>query len=164
MTPRRAFTLVELLLVAGIIGIFAGLVIPRFADTSRPPADPIARLLETDLRRARTEAMALGKPIVAVASQDGGSWWLSHATSPAKPIAGTERRFGSGGLAPMKGAKLTVKSDDGALEDGSRVFAHFDTLGSRDEGEPTLELRDRDGDRIASWTIPAGRTRFDVAR
>ena len=51
-----------------------------------------------------------------------------------------------------------------ALEDGSRVFAHFDTLGSRDEGEPTLELRDRDGDRIASWTIPAGRTRFDVAR
>lgn len=160
MRQRRAFTIVELLLVAGIIGIFAGLVIPRFADASRPPADPVARLLEADLRRARTEAMALGKPVVAVASQDGASWWLASAASPAQPLAGTERRFGSGGLAPMKGAKLTVKSDDGAREDGSRIFAHFDTLGSRDEGEPVLELRDARGEPIERWTLSAGRARL----
>jgi len=163
MTRRSGFTLIELMIVVAIVGIFAGIVIPRFADASRPLPEPVAQLLEADLRRARTEAMALGAPVVAVASTDGAAWWLAPSAEPTTPIAGTERRFGSGGLAPMKGATLLVKGDGESHDDrgvAHRVFAEFDSLGSRDEGVPCLELRSRDGERIAAWTLPAGRTRL----
>jgi len=155
---RRGFTLIEALLVAGIIGIFATLVLPGLAGGSQPPADPVRTMLEADLRRARTEAMMRGEPVVAVARPDGSSWWLGLARSPEVAIDGTRRAFGHGGLASMKGASLLVKDEADAT--GPRVFATFDALGSRDEGVPTLELRDRSGRAVESWTLPAGRTRL----
>ena len=63
----------------------------------------------------------------------------------------------------MKGATLVIKGGE-ATDERFRVFAEFDTLGSRDEGVPSFELRDRDGTRIESWTLPAGRTRLAESR
>ena len=155
---RRGFTLVEVLLVAGIIGVFATLVLPGLTGGSQPPADAVRAMLEADLRRARSEALMRGEPVVAVAEPDGSSWWLGLARSADTEIAGTRRWFGRGGLAPMKGARLVVKGEADA--EGPRVFATFDALGSRDEGAPTFELRGADGRAVRAWTLPAGRTRL----
>ena len=155
----RAFTLLEVMVAVAVVGVFAVLVIPGLADAARPMGEPIRQLLDADLRRARTESMVRGEPIVMVAARDGSGWWLAPAQAPSQRIDGTYRGFGRGGLAPMKGATLVVKGEQEG--DGDyRVFAEFDTLGSRDEGVPSLELRDRDGKAVDGWTLPAGRTRL----
>lgn len=158
---RRGFSMLELLVVVGIIGLFAGLVIPSLASASRPVGGSIENLLEIDLRRARTEALMRGEPIALVAADDGRSWWLAPSRSAGTPIDGTVRAFGRGGLAPMKGTTLIAKGDEDSA--AWRVIASFDSLGSRDEGVPSLELRDSSGKRVAAWTIPAGRTRLAAA-
>ena len=163
---RRGFSLIELLVVVGVIGIFAGLVIPGFADASRPLGEPIRQTLEADLRRARTEAMVRSEPVVAVADAKGGAWWLGLARTPETPLDGTRRQLGSGGLSAAKRACLLVTTDAVGNEDdaGFVVFARFDTLGSRDESTATLELRDEDGRAAGRWTMPSGRTRLTAAR
>ena len=159
---RRGFTLVEVLLVAGIIGIFATLVLPGLAGGSQPPADPVRTMLEADLRRARTEAMMRGEPVVAVVGPQGSAWWLGLARTPEVAIDGTRRAFGHGGLAPMKGASLEGKAaaDETGDEDDARVFASFDALGSRDEHAATIALRDASRRELAAWRLEAGRTKF----
>ena len=57
-TPRNSgFSLLELLLVLGILVTFAGLAIPRYSDAVfRHQADLAARRVVTDLRQAQTYA------------------------------------------------------------------------------------------------------------
>jgi len=159
---RRGFSFIEVMVATAVIGVFALLVLPGLANASRPMGQPVREMLDADLRRARTESMVRGEPVVMVAAADGSGWWLAAASTPARAIDGTYRAFGRGGLGPMKGVTLLVKGDE-ATDERFRVFAEFDTLGSRDEGVPAFELRDRDGTRVESWTLPAGRTRLAAA-
>ncbi|MFM1803128.1 MAG: hypothetical protein RL136_7 [Planctomycetota bacterium] len=156
---RRGFTLIELLLVVAIVGVFAGLVLPGLAGGDQGFVRPVESMLEADLKRARSEALASGAPVVAVAAADGSAWWLAPAAQPDRAIAGSRRAFGHGGLAPMKGAHLVVKGS-GETDAGDRILATFDTLGCRDENDAGIELRGRDGARLGSWTLAAGRTRL----
>ena len=57
---RRAFTLIELILIVIFIGAFAAISIPRlnFAIISRNKADVVARKIVTDLRRTRRLAIS----------------------------------------------------------------------------------------------------------
>jgi type II secretory pathway pseudopilin PulG len=57
---RRAFTVIELILIVIFIGVFAAISIPRlnFASISRNKADIVARNIVTDLRRTRTLAIS----------------------------------------------------------------------------------------------------------
>jgi len=161
--PSKGFSFIEVMVAAAVIAVFAMLVVPGLANASRPMGGPVREMLDADLRRARTESMVRGEPVAMVAARDGSGWWLAPAHEPATKIDGTYRGFGRGGLAPLKGATLFVKGDQEG--DGTyRVFAEFDTLGSRDEGTPALELRDRDGKPVESWTLPAGRTRLATVR
>lgn len=156
---RRGFSMVELMLVVAIVGLFAGIVIPNFANGSRPLGQPVADMLNADLRRARTEAMVRNQPVVAVAARDGSAWWLATASDPTAPIDGTLRTFGRGGLAPADRAQLIVKGV-AETDDDQRVFALFDALGSRDDGEATFEMRDAQGSVVGRWTLLPGRARL----
>ena len=57
---RRAFTVIELILIVIFIGAFAAISIPRlnFAIISRNKADVVARKIVTDLRRTRRMAIS----------------------------------------------------------------------------------------------------------
>ena len=58
MKRRRGFSFVEIMLVVGLLGLFASLVIPGLASARLPIETPVEHALEADLRQARTEAIA----------------------------------------------------------------------------------------------------------
>ena len=155
---RRGFTLVELLLVVGIVALFALLVVPGLASAGVAPAGPVARILEADLRRARTEAIARALPVSLVASADGRAWWL--AVEPAVDVAleGTFREFGRGALVDYAGNRMMLAPRENTSE--SPRIARFDAFGARDEGIPTISLRTDDGEEVGCWVLPAGRSRL----
>lgn len=161
---RRGFTFIELCVVTAILAVFATLVIPRIASARGSAASSVEQLLEADLRRARTEALARAQPIVVVAAADGSAWWIAEGTRPSTPIAGAMRVFGRGALVEHADARLSaaLPIDDAAGSDPTepRAFARFDALGSRDEGIPTLTLTESSR-RSAQWTLPAGRSRLE---
>ena len=59
MKHRNAYTLVELVVVVAIVGIFAAIAVPRlqFGAVRVKAADGVARKLVTDLRRSRSMAL-----------------------------------------------------------------------------------------------------------
>ena len=154
MPRRNGFSFIELMVVVGIIGLFAGVVIPGLAASTKPLAEPVAQVLEADLLRARTEAMMRGETMVAVASPTGDGWWIARASAVDEPIDGTLRVFGRGGFAEQQGLTFVVQQED------ARVFAQFDSLGARDEGVPTLVLKDQRGASLATWRLDAGRAKL----
>jgi prepilin-type N-terminal cleavage/methylation domain-containing protein len=167
---RRAFSFVEVLVVVGILGLFAALVIPRLASAKLPLATPVENTLEADLRLARTEAIARAKPVVFVLAAGGDAWWIADAANPSEPIERTRREFGRGTLTELNGVTIEVASGEfnGQLTPpdsprdaaGVHVIATFDALGTRDSDVVQFTARDEHGLRIAHWTLPAGRTRL----
>lgn len=162
----RGFTFVEVLVVVGILGLFASLVIPRLASAKLPVATPVENTLEADLRLARTEAIARARTIAFVIAEDGAAWWIAEATNPTEPIERTRREFGRGALTELDGVTIAVESSDhGSVSklQSVHVIATFDALGTRDTGVVELLARDARGSHIARWTLPAGRTRLTPA-
>lgn len=77
------FTLLELMVVLAILGLFAGLALPQLAAQRGPSADVIARELVTALRTAREHAITSGHKTV---------FWLGLAS----------RSYGGDGSAPRR--------------------------------------------------------------
>lgn len=159
---RRAFTFVEMMVVAAILAVFATIVIPQLASADRPSPESLRSMLEADLRRARTEALARAVPVSVVVAADGSGWWLADDASPATAMPGTQRVFGRGALAanPDTRVLVTAPEEDDSPANSPRVLASFNALGSRDDATPQVELRQA-GERLARWTLPAGRVRFE---
>lgn len=163
---RRGFTFVEVLVVVGILGLFASLVIPRLASAKLPVATPVENTLEADLRLARTEAIARARPMAFVIADNGSAWWIAEATNPTEPIERTRREFGRGALTELDGVTIAVTNSDSATHlahESAHVIATFDALGTRDAGAVELFARDARGLEIARWILPAGRTRLAPA-
>src|SRR4051794_21600677 len=79
---RSAYTLVELVLVLIIIGIMAGMAVPRYAmATARYRASAAANRIAADLAMAQQNARAtsLTQPIVFTAAS--GTYVISNLTS-----------------------------------------------------------------------------------
>lgn len=164
----RAFTMMEVLVVAAILGLFASIVIPRFAAAREPVATLIEHTLEADLRLARTEAIARVRPVSLVISEDRHSWWIADHASLDTPIGGAVRTCGQGTLYELAHVTLTVKRDDNGSNSttprGASVVATFDALGARDGATVDLAARDESGTIAGEWTILAGRTRLSHLR
>jgi type IV fimbrial biogenesis protein FimU len=73
------FTLVELMIVVVILGIFASIAVPSFTDLiRRNRVQSASEELYGLLQYARTEAVARGRPITIEKNQDGS--WLIKAS------------------------------------------------------------------------------------
>ena len=80
---RRAFSLVELVMVIVIIAMLASIAAPRFANaTERYRVQLAAARLQADLLYARERAMATGKGLSVVVDPDAGTYTIGGAADP----------------------------------------------------------------------------------
>jgi Tfp pilus assembly protein PilE len=122
---RKAFTVVELLLIVLFLGIFAAIAVPRlqFATLHGKQADTDARKIVTDLRRTRTLAISnavthpdgymlevTGSSSYRISIINGAIVDTLTIDSTITCIDGTEFRFGHLGnpQQPGSGTQLTV--------------------------------------------------------
>jgi len=158
---RRAFTLVEVLVVVTIIAILAAVVMPNLASAAAPMPGTIARVLEVDMRRASIEAIGRVEGVVLVVTEERDGWWIAEQDALATPIPGTFRRLGSGPLEPFAGYTLEIDADGAPLAPGDTTVAGFDSVGARDPR--TLEVRlmaPETPDAVATWFLEAQCTKF----
>ena len=82
-TGGRGFSLVELVVVLMVIGLWAAIALPRFGDSiARHRVDAAARRIANDLERARDEARALSTSRTVTFDLDEHSYTLSDLTDP----------------------------------------------------------------------------------
>jgi len=164
----RAFTFVEVMVVAAILAILAVVVMPNILSATTPMPAPVGEALEADLRRARIESISRLEPIVVVVGASRDRWWIARATEPDEPLPGTGRVLGTGTLSPFIGHSLQIGLGvDAEDPQGNAIVARFDQFGSRDGGQVSFRLRrfglDAEPTTIGSWTLEPQRTRLRAA-
>ncbi len=86
-TPRRAFTLIEVLIVAVVLGILALVVIPEQGTHQRHVVENAAKLLLADLEYAQVLSITDGSdPCVLVVGAGGDRYHIARQSDPATPI------------------------------------------------------------------------------
>ena len=139
---RRAFTLVEILIVVVVMALLASLVVPSLANATAPLPRAVSDLLEADFRRARVEAIGTVREIHMVAGADRDRWWLQPAgpLNSASALPASLRILGNGNLSPFAGLRLEPTIDSKTLSSGPASFAVFSTEGLRTMTRLELEL------------------------
>lgn len=142
MRPRRAFTLIELIVCLVITVALAALVLPYFGADHADRAAAGAALLRADLRYAQVASMAdTQDPVVVRFKADGTGYWLARHSAPNTPL-----------VRPDTGAAWDVTMGEGRARHGRHVTIttsnvpgatlRFTPLGSVHEanGSPTITL------------------------
>lgn len=167
---RRGFTLVEVLIVAIVLGILASVVVPTLGNASTPMPRAVADLIELDLRRARIEAIGAVRDTTLAIGQARSSWWIQSdiKPDPTKALPSSMRQLGSGNLAPFAGYVIELSIDGSPAADEDAAIALFDANGTRDGAVVELTLRssarhtmpspDQDASMIARWRLDGQRT------
>lgn len=110
---RRAFTVVELVIVMLIIGIAATLVLPQFGTTDTARLIMASRLLAADIEFAQSESIAHpdDRRVIKV-DQSGNRYWIAKVsdvnTAIADPAGGGTMlvAFGSGRAHELTGVTI----------------------------------------------------------
>jgi prepilin-type N-terminal cleavage/methylation domain-containing protein len=96
---RRAYTLIEILIVVVILGIAAALVVPAMGDTGVLRVQAAVRTIVSDLNMAQSEAAAHQENYAAVFFPDENRYVVvqvpSGAVDPTQNIIASQR-FGNG--------------------------------------------------------------------
>ena len=166
-STRRAFTLIEILLVVLVVAILASLVIPNLANATAPLPRTIADLLEADFRRARTEAIGTVREMHMVLDADRDRWWLqpSGPVDQARALPASMRVLGQGNLASFAGLRLEPTIDGRTAPTGAVAFAIFGTDGLRTNSRLELALVASAGaETLIQWRVQPQRSQVAEVR
>lgn len=141
--PRRALTLIELLIVVAILGIAALLVVPATGSSQEVRLRAAARLLIADLEYAQTASIGNGAdPLVIVFDTANAAYHLAHRSDPTTPAtnpasgSALTTTFGQG-----RAAALTAVTFDAMSVGGDEILG-FSALGALDQSaDATITLR-----------------------
>ena len=160
---RRAFTLVEVLIVVLVVAILASLVVPSLANATAPLPRTIADLLEADFRRARIEALGTVGQMQLVLGADRDRWWLQPAgqLDPARALPTSLRVLGNDNLAPFAALALEPTIDGVTPALGPVAFAVFTADGLRTGSRLELALVARaTGGTLIEWRVQPQRSQL----
>jgi prepilin-type N-terminal cleavage/methylation domain-containing protein len=160
---RRAFTLVEIMIVVLVLAILASLVVPTLANAAAPLPRAIADLLEADFRRARIESLGSVREIHMVIGGDRDRWWLQPAGAPrqAATLPSSMRVLGNGNLAPFAGCTREPIIDTNRAPTGPVAFALFSPDGLRSDTRLDLALVGaRGAGTLLQWRVAPQRSQL----
>ena len=84
---QRGFTLIELVLSLGILGILATLAAPMFGNNEALEIDVAKRLLISDLEYSQILAITYPRETVAlVIDESGKGWHIATSSNPTVPL------------------------------------------------------------------------------
>jgi prepilin-type N-terminal cleavage/methylation domain-containing protein len=162
---HRGFTLLELMLVLGVLALVAALVMPMSVQGDSVTVNATARLLSSDLEHA--QMLALSRPdrrIALAVDADGRGWRIVDADAPTVALVDTID-------ASHQGRTLAVRCGEGraalaidALVSPTGTMIVFDPLGGLETpGGPARELRVevRDATRLVSVDPDTGFVNLD---
>jgi len=117
---KRAFTLIELLIVLVLLSIAFGLVLPMIGDSKELRLREAARMLAADLEFAQNESISHGDdPRLIKFDTTDHEYWIAAASDPDTPITDSVRKepflvsFGTGRAAGTAGVTIQSISLDG---------------------------------------------------
>ena len=130
---RRAFSLVEVLIVVMILGIVAALAAPMFGDVNTSKLRAAAQILAADLAFAQAESITHGQDTrVVVFDTTDHAYHLAAnsdtATALTNPVGGGDYRvtFGSGSAHALDGVQITAVSVGGDDTLGFGMYGNLD--------------------------------------
>lgn len=164
---RRAFTLIEVLVVVALLAIMASLVAPTFSNASTPMPQTLSSILEIDMRRASIEAIGRMSSVALVVGGERDRWWIEPVGpggARGTPIDGTTRLLGNGALGPFAGYRLDIGVNGEDAPAGSFDLFIFDTVGGRDERTISVGvLPPNSAVALETWNLEPQRTKFTAA-
>lgn len=166
-SARRAFSLVELLIIIMLLAIVAGLALPTLGDTDQLKLREAARLLAADIEYAQAESIAHAVPdeqrIIKV---DVGEnrYWIGTNAAPDTPIDDLTRplhededkyedyliAYGQGRALGLSGVEIQ------AVDFGRDAYLRFDQYGTPLHPDGTLRTSD------ATISLTAGGSTLNV--
>jgi type II secretion system protein H len=146
MTSERAFTLLELTVVMAIVGLAAGILIPRLTDLGALTLDASARRLADDLTLARDRAVLRGRPAHLRLDLDLGRWAEDGGGITMLPAGMRVRSVSANGRPPVGAGTVVVDLEPAG-----------DTFPAR------IDLADERG-RVASVVLAPAAARARVMR
>jgi type II secretion system protein H len=137
LTPRPAFTLLELVLVMLVLTLITGLVVPALRNFSRGRNLGYAATQITAMANyAHTQAISQGKPYRLNLDVNNGTYWLTARTYDVFEDVRNE----PGGVRSLPD-EVRMECDLTPQQDG--LYVEFRPNGRCDPG--TLRLRDNEG-------------------
>ncbi len=133
-SPRRGFTIVELMIVLVLMAIAFALVLPTMGDAKELRLTEAARMLAADFEFAQNESITHpADPRLIKFDDAADQYWIAAASDPATPITDPVRHepflidFGTGRASGTTGVTLQSISVGGDDE------LRFDAYGSPDQ-------------------------------
>ncbi len=112
--PRRAFTLIELMVAIAIIGISLAVAIPNLRQMVRSPIAQATKDFLDATREARNRSIMLGQPMQLVIGADAQQTWMLIEPAPVG-VLGAKNGVTQGGLMDREAANW----------DGPKMVSHF---------------------------------------
>ena len=130
---RRAFTLIEMMIVVLIVSIIGAMAVARMGDTSVTQLRSAASLLVADLGFAQVESIGHAADLrVVVFDVAGNSYHIASASSSETPIthpiskAPYEVRFGEGAAHALTAVSISTLSVGGDAQLQFGVYGQLD--------------------------------------
>lgn len=139
---RRAFSLVEMMVVIIILGIIANLSVAMFGNVDTTKLRSAAELLEADLSMARVESLTHSDDLrVAVFDPSNHRYHLAAASAPGTPLTNPADKqpyvvtFGAGRALKLDGVTISAVSLGG---DNQLQFGQYGQLDQPNDATITL--------------------------